>query len=85
MKLFAEHGAINNVMNDFAEFMWNRKTESIATQKEFVKKLESLSGCSNSAASLLQQRIDRQEINYKYLSLGRSLVNEMKESIKKYS
>jgi len=82
--LFPEQGTINNVFNDFAEFLFKRKSLSEDTEKRFVKKLESLSGLTNSPASLLQQRIDKQEIKYDG-AVSRMVIREMEETIKKHS
>ena len=82
--LFQEHGAINNLFNDFAAFLLTRKSLSEATEKKFVKKLESLSGLTNSASSLLQQRIDKQEINHNG-AISYMIIREMEGVIKTHS
>ena len=82
--LFQEQGAINNLFNDFAAFLLTRKSLSEATEKKFVKKLESLSGLTNSASSLLQQRIDKQEINHNG-AISYMIIREMEGVIKTHS
>tara|TARA_R110000803_G_C11846657_1_gene305295 strand:- start:309 stop:566 length:258 start_codon:yes stop_codon:yes gene_type:complete len=82
--LFQEQGAINNLFNDFAAFLLTRKSLSEATEKKFVKKLQSLSGLTNSASSLLQKRIDKQEINHNG-AVSYMIIREMEGVIKTHS
>ena len=83
--MFNSAGEVNKVLNDFAEFILNRKSLSEATEKKFVLKLQSLSGITNSPMSLLQQRIDKREIEYKKSVWGRGIIDEMKDAIKRHS
>lgn len=85
IQLFPQAGAVNNVLNNFAEFILNRKSLSESTEKKFVRKLQSLQGATNSPVSLLQQRIDNNEINYKQIACSRDIINEMKSAIQKHS
>ena len=85
LQMFPSAGEVNKVLNDFAEFIFNRKSMSEATEKKFVKKLEKLQGATNTPMSLLQQRIDRGEIDYKKIAWAKSLVDEMKDAIRRHS
>lgn len=85
LQMFPSAGAVNNVLNDFAEFIFNRKSLSESTEKKFVKKLQSLQGSTNSAMSLLQQRIDNGEIDYKKIAWAKNIVDEMKDAIRRHS
>ena len=55
LQMFNSEGEVNKVLNDFAEFIFNRKSLSESTEKKFVSKLQSLSGITNSPMSLLQR------------------------------
>ena len=83
--MFNSQGEVNKVLNDFAEFIINRKSLSEPTEKKFVSKLQSLSGSTNSPMSLLQQRIDKSEIDYKNSVISRGIIEEMKDAIKRHS
>lgn len=87
LELFESEGQINNVLNQFAYFLFNRKSLSESTEKRFVKKLESLQGATNTPASLIQQRISDGRVNYKVLNeaISIGLINEMLYTIKKHS
>lgn len=85
LQMFNSAGEVNKVLNDFAEFILNRKSLSEPTEIKFVSKLKSLSGMTNSPMSLLQQRIDRSEIDYKKSIWGKGIIDEMKDSIKRHS
>jgi hypothetical protein len=85
LQMFNSAGEVNKVLNDFAEFILNRKSLSEATEKKFVLKLQSLSGTTNSPMSLLQRRIDKSEIDYKKSIWGRGIIDEMKDAIKRHS
>ncbi len=85
LQMFPAQGEINKVLNDFAQFLFNRKSMSEATEKKFVKKLQLLQGATNTPMSLLQQRIDRQEIDYKKTVWAKGLVDEMKDAIRRHS
>jgi len=83
--MFDSEGAVNEVFNDFAQFIFTRKSLSEATEKRFVSKLHSLSGATNSPMSLLEQRIDRREIDYSQSAWGLGIIEEMKDAIKRHS
>lgn len=85
LQMFPSAGAVNNVLNDFAEFIFNRKSLSESSEKKFVNKLKQLQGATNTPMSLLQQRIDKGEIDYKKIVWAKQIVDEMKEAIKKHS
>lgn len=85
LQMFNSAGEVNKVLNDFAEFILNRKSLSESTEKKFVSKLQSLSGITNSPMSLLQQRIDKSEIDYKKSAWGRGIIDEMKDALKRHS
>lgn len=85
IQMFNSSGEVNKVLNDFAEFILNRKSISESTEKKFVKKLQSLSGSTNSPMSLLVQRIERSEIDYKKSVWGRGIISEMKDAIRRHS
>lgn len=83
--MFPAAGEVNKVLNAFAEFIFNRKSMSEATEKKFVKKLQSLQGATNTPMSLLQQRIDKGEIDYKKIAWSRNIIEEMKDAIRRHS
>jgi len=85
LQMFQSSGTINGVLNDFSEFIMNRKSLSEKTEKKFVDKLQSLSGTTNSPMSLLQQRIDKGEIDYKKSVWAKGIIDEMKDAIKRHS
>ena len=83
--MFPTEGTVNNVLNDFAIFIYNRMSQGELTEKRFVNKLQSLCGTTNTPYSLLQQRIDKQEIDYKKCCWGNDLIDEMKDAIIRHS
>jgi hypothetical protein len=84
VNLFTSSGAVNEVLNQFANFIHNRKSMDESTEKKFVDKLTSLQGTTNSPMSLLQQRIDNSEVDYKKLPTSRGIIQEMKDAINKH-
>ena len=84
-KFFIYQGAVNDVLNAFADFIIKRKSLSEYTEKQFVKKLDKLKGATNTPLSLLQQRIDNMEINYSVSPWSKQVITEMLEAIKKHS
>ena len=85
LQMFNPEGEVNKVFNDFAEFIFNRKSLSLSIEKKFVSKLETLSGITSSPMSLLEQRINDREIDYKKSIIGRAIINEIKDAIKRHS
>ena len=85
LQIFPSDGEVNKVLNEFSEFIFNRKSMSEATERKFVKKLNSLQGATNTPLSLLHQRIDNNEIDFTKVACAKDIVNEMIYAIKKHS
>lgn len=83
--MFPAQGEVNNIFNQFANFINNRKSQCQKTEISFVKKLEKLQGITNTPMTLLQNRISNFEIDYKQIAWGYGLIDEMKEIINKHS
>jgi hypothetical protein len=85
LQMFPAQGEINIVFNQFANFINNRKSQCEKTEIIYVKKLERLQGITNTPMTLLQNRINNFEIDYKQICWGAGLINEMKDIILKHS
>lgn len=85
IQMFPKNGEVNNVLNDFANFIHNRREVDEPTERKFVAKLKSMSGMTNSPISFLQQRIDKREIDYINQIWGRQLIDEMMGIIRKHT
>jgi hypothetical protein len=84
IQMFPKNGAINEVFNAFATFIFNRKSESALTEAKFVKKLKAMQGATNTPMSLLTSRIEKGEIDYSKIAWANNLIKEMISIIKKH-
>lgn len=83
--MFYANGEVNKVLNQFAKFVWERKSLCESTEKRFVKKLRKLSGSTNSPMSLLMQRIDNNEVFGSLNSIAKQgVLEDMIYAIKKH-
>lgn len=85
--IFHTEGEVNDVLNTFANFIYFRKEDEEATEKELVQKLQNLCGCTNSPLSLLDKRILDREVYFETISeyMGRQVLQEMRWIINKHS
>lgn len=92
ISVFPKTGEINIVLNEFANFIWGRTALDERGERKFVKKLQSLSGLTNTPLSLIQQRIDGGDVNWlaihrnvENMGIVKGIVEEMKDAVKRHT
>jgi hypothetical protein len=81
--MFPKEGAINQILNSFASFIFERTDKNAATEKEFVLKLKTCHDFKT-PLSLLQERIDKRLIDFNGW-YAKGVLKEMIEIIEEHS
>ena len=89
LKIFPAQGAVNELFNEFADFLYNRNSEQITIVKDFVKKLDNICG-NEGPMGRLTKRISDDDLNFgdrnsNMYGLKKAAIDEMKQYIKQFS